>query len=170
MEVLDGPTVRVMTTPDPTQSTPSAPPPQGYGPPPQGYGPPPQGYGPPPQVPGQAPQGWAPHPQGVSSDDRTWALLAHLSIFVLGLIGPLVIYLVKKDSSPFVRHHAGEALNFHITVTIAAIVSFLLMFVLIGLLLLPLVIIGACVLGVLAAVAANKGDSYRYPLTLRLVS
>ena len=147
-----------MTTPsgqDPFAAGPQAPPAQGYGPPPQGYGP---------------PQGWQPAPGGpVSSDDTTWALLAHLSYFVLGLIGPLVIFLVKKDSSPFVRQHSAEALNFHITIMLASIVSFVLMLVLIGFLTLFAVIIAGAVYSVIAAIAANRGQSYRYPLTLRLV-
>jgi uncharacterized protein len=129
---------------------------------------PPPGWGSPPawQQPGPGTRPGS----GVSSDDTTWALLAHLSFFVLGLIGPLVIYLVKKDSSPFVRQHAAEALNFHITVTLACFVSVLLIIVLVGVLLLLAVLLGGAVLAVLAAVAANRGESYRYPLTLRLVS
>ncbi|MFP5219376.1 MAG: DUF4870 domain-containing protein [Actinomycetes bacterium] len=138
-----------------------------YGAPPNAWGPPPgpgqQPWGPP------APQGWGPAGPA-SGDETTWALLAHLSYFVLGLIGPLVIYLVKKDTSPFVRQHAAEALNFHITLTIAVFVSVFLMVVLIGFLLLPLVLIAGAVYAVLAAIAANKGQPYRYPLTLRLVS
>ena len=127
--------------------------------------PPPGWQQPGPPAPGQ----WGGAPQ-VSSDDRTWALLAHLSIFVLGLIGPLVIYLVKKDSSPFVRQHAAEALNFHITLTLAAIVSFVLLLVLIGALLLLAIGIAAVVLSILAAIAASKGDPYRYPFTWHPVS
>jgi uncharacterized protein len=147
-----------------------APPPQapGYGaPPPQRTGPagPPPGWGPPP-----AWQQQGAGPGGVSSEDTTWALLAHLSFFVLGLIGPLIIFLVKKDTSPFVRQHAAEALNFHITVTLACIASAILIIVLIGVLLLLAVLIAGAVLAVVAAVAANRGEPYRYPFTLRLVT
>ena len=151
----------------PASGTPQPPP--GWGQPaapPTAWGPPP-GWGQPGNQPGQL----GPHPGGpVQSDDTTWALLAHLSVFVLALIGPLVIYLVKKDGSPFVRQHAAEALNFHITVLIASIVSAVLMLVLIGFLLLAVVVIGSMVLGIVAAVAAGRGQPYRYPLTLRLVS
>jgi uncharacterized Tic20 family protein len=97
-------------------------------------------------------------------------VLTHLSYFVLGLVAPLVVYLVKKDTSPFVRQHAAEALNFHLTLTLAVIVSALLVLLLIGILLLFVVLIGGAVLAIVAAVAAGKGETYRYPLTIRFVS
>ena len=102
--------------------------------------------------------------------DTTWSVLAHLSIFVLSLIGPLAIYLVYKDRSPFTRHHAAEALNFHLTLLIATLVSFVLVFVVIGIVLLPAVILAGWVFGVIAAVAAGNGTLYRYPLSIRFVS
>ena len=76
---------------------------------------------------------------------------------------------MARPDQPFVKHHAAEALNFQITVTIAAFVSALLMLVLVGFLLLPVVLIGAFVLEVLAAIAANRGEWYRFPINLRLV-
>ncbi len=98
-----------------------------------------------------------------SSEDRLWATLAHLSIVAVALIGPLVIWLVKKDDSAFVEEQAKEALNFHITVMIA---SFVLLITFVG----PIIIgIGALVYGVIAGVEANKGVCYRYPYTLRLI-
>lgn len=151
-----------MTTPAEPPTGPDSP----HGSPPPGWGPPPG----PPQQPWQAQGGWQGQGAPVAGDDTTWALLAHLSYFVLALIGPLVIYLVKRDSSPFVRAHAAEALNFHITLTIAAFAGLLLMIVLIGFVLLPLLLIAGAVYAVLAAIAAGKGRPYRYPLTLRLVS
>ena len=80
-----------------------------------------------------------------------------------------MIYLVKKDQSPFVRHHAAEALNFAITSAIAFTVSVVLIFVLIGLVLLPILFIGHLALLIMATIAANKGEWYRYPVNLRLV-
>lgn len=98
-------------------------------------------------------------------------MLGHLSAFVsLPILVPLVIYLVKKDTSPFVRHHAAEALNFHITMTIASFVAALLLFVLIGFVLLPALVIFVIIVTVLAAVAAGKGEPYRYPLSIRFLS
>ncbi|WP_251044587.1 MULTISPECIES: DUF4870 domain-containing protein [unclassified Lysobacter] len=111
----------------------------------------------------------------ISQDEKTWGMLAHLSTLV-GLIipfgtvlGPLVVWLIKKDTMPFVADQGKEALNFNITALIAGIVSFLLTFVLIGLVLLPLVGLAWLVLTIMAALAANKGEEYRYPWTLRLV-
>jgi hypothetical protein len=112
------------------------------------------------------PPGWGGQPQ---SEDTVWAVLAHLSIFVFALLGPLVIYLVKRDTSPFTRYHAAEALNFHITLTIATVISAILVLVLIGLFLLAVIWIAGIVLGILAAIAAGKGQTYRYPFTLRFV-
>jgi uncharacterized protein len=112
------------------------------------------------------PPGWGAAPQ---NEDTVWAVLAHLSIFVFALLGPLVIYLVKRDTSPFTRYHAAEALNFHITLAIASVVSGVLVLVLIGIFLLIAIFIGGAVLGVLAALAAGRGQTYRYPFTIRFV-
>jgi uncharacterized Tic20 family protein len=97
------------------------------------------------------------------------ALLAHLLGLLVSFLGPLIIYLVKGHESAFVKHHAAEALNFAITVFIAVVVSALLMLVLIGFLLLPIVGIGALILQIMAAVAASRGEWYRYPVNIRLV-
>lgn len=104
-----------------------------------------------------------------TADDKTWATLSHVLAIPFGFLAPLIVMLVKGDQSAYVKHHAVESLNFTITVTIAAIVSGLLIIVLIGILLLPIVFIGAFVLQIMATLAANRGEWYRYPLTLRLV-
>jgi uncharacterized protein len=112
----------------------------------------------------------------VTQDERTWAMIAHLSAFVgvvipLGnIIAPLVIWLVKRDQSPFVADHAKEALNFNITVGIAAIVCTVLVIVLIGFVLWIALAIYWLVMTIVAAIKANEGLTYRYPFTLRLVS
>lgn len=105
----------------------------------------------------------------VSSDDKTWAMLAHLLVFVAGFVGPLVIYLVKKDEAPYVAAHARDALNFQITVFIAALCCIPLIFVIVGIPLLFAVSISSMVCTILAAIEASKGNHYRYPFTLRLV-
>ena len=115
------------------------------------------------------PPGWSAPPGQPPTEDTTLAVLAHLSFFAFGIIAPLVIYLVKKDESPFTRHHAAEALNFHITVSLAAIVSAILIIVLIGVLLLAVVLIAGGVLAVIAALAAGRREAYRYPFCLRFV-
>ncbi|SDS97205.1 hypothetical protein SAMN05216198_3295 [Halopseudomonas litoralis] len=110
------------------------------------------------------------------SDARLWAMIAHLAGFlgyfipVVGsLIGPLIIWQIKKDLHPFVDDQGKEALNFQITVAIAVVVCLLLMIVAIGFLLIWVVGIGAIVLMIIAAIKANEGVAYRYPFCLRLI-
>ena len=114
------------------------------------------------------PASWDEMPVGPEPDEneRLLALLAHLSIFVLGVIGPLVIWLIKKDESPFLEDQAKEALNFQLAVLI---VSLVLGVTCIGLLVLPVVIVGSMIYAVLAALDANQGTYYRYPYTIRLI-
>ena len=124
---------------------------------------------------------------GVSAEERQWGMFAHLSALLGGFvtagwagsigcfIGPLVIWMVKKDTMPFVDDQAKEALNFNITVAIIFFVlwavTFLTLFIG-GVLTVPLmVIVGIAwlVLTVIASIKANQGERYRYPFTLRLV-
>ncbi|MGH8867607.1 MAG: DUF4870 domain-containing protein [Actinomycetes bacterium] len=113
--------------------------------------------------------GWGPSAAESTSDERTWALLTHLSYFVIALIGPLIVMLTKGKESPFVRHHAVEALNFHLTLLIAVIVSALLIFVIIGIFTMIAALIVGVVYTIIAAIAASRGELYRYPLTIRMV-
>jgi uncharacterized Tic20 family protein len=112
----------------------------------------------------------------IAQEEKTWGMLAHLSslaTFIIpfgNVLGPLVVWLVKKDTMPFVADQGKEALNFNITVAISAIISCILMFVLIGFLLIAVVAAGWLVLTILACIEANKGVAYRYPFTLRLIS
>ena len=115
-------------------------------------------------------------PTGVpTAEDKQWGLFAHLSslaglIIPFGnILGPLIIWQVKKDSLPFAADQGKEALNFNITIAIAAIISGLLTLVLIGFLLLPLVGLAWLVFTIIAAVKANNGEAYRYPFALRLI-
>ena len=112
----------------------------------------------------------------ISKDEQNWAMFCHLSAlsgFIIpfgSVIGPLVIWLMKRAEMPMVEVHGKEVLNFQITVMIAAAVSFVLMFVFIGFLLLAVVAIGALILTIMAAIKVSNGDySYRYPFTLRLI-
>jgi len=114
--------------------------------------------------------------QPTSNDDKNWAVIAHLSA-IAGLIipfgnvvGPLVVMLTKGKESDLVGDQAREALNFQITATIAFLIAMVLMFVLIGFLLMPIIGIADLVLVIMAAVAASRGERYRYPLALRLIS
>jgi len=129
-----------------------------------------------------------PPPAGAppTAEERQWAMFAHLSAllgaFVTGWIGgwgwflgPLIIWLVKKDTMPFVNDQAKEALNFNITIAIIFVILTILGFATLGvgfLLALPLmIIIGivALVFIILAAIKANEGVAYRYPFALRLI-
>ena len=122
---------------------------------------------------GQPPHGQS-QPGGISSDDKTWALAAHIGTLVaayiaLGFLAPLIIMLAKKDS-PFVRRHAVESLNFQISLLIYLVVSFILAFILIGFLLMAAVGVFALVVIILATIKAANGEDYRYPLCIRMVS
>lgn len=147
---------------------------------------------PPNEVPpgnGSAPDAFTPPPAPSatpSAEERQWAMFAHLSallgaivtghMFAWGcFIGPLVIWLIKKDTLPFVDDQAKEALNFNITLAIVGLVLLVLSIITLGLGLLiaipvgVIVGIGWLVLTIVAAVKANEGVAYRYPVSLRLI-
>jgi uncharacterized protein len=117
----------------------------------------------------------SPDSAALTPDEKNWAVFCHLAGFAGflvpfgNIIGPLVIWLIKKDQTPFVDHHGKEAVNFQITVTIALFVSLLLIFVVIGFILLPLIAIATLVLMIVAAVAASRGEYYRYPFKVTLI-
>jgi uncharacterized protein len=111
-----------------------------------------------------------------TENERTWGMLAHLSAlagvvaWLLGcVLGPLAVYLWRRDNSQFVAEHAREALNFNITVALAALVCLALMVVFVGFILGTALFIGWLVLTLVAAIRASEGERYRYPLSLRLV-
>ena len=112
----------------------------------------------------------------VSKDERLWGMLTHLTALsgLIGvplgnIIGPLIIWLIKKNEMPFVDDQGKEALNFQITMTIIAAVCFLLVFVLIGIPMLIVVYIADFVLTIIGSIKANDGVAYRYPFTWRLI-
>ena len=105
------------------------------------------------------------------TNDKLWNVLCHLSPFLgLGLIGPLIVYLVTKDDAQStIPLHARESLNFHISMTIYAIVGFILTIVLVGFAILFVVGIGTIILAIIGAVKASNDEVYNYPATIRLV-
>lgn len=130
------------------------------------------------------------HPSGLSSELRGWGIAAHLgglggallTVTLLGFVGPLAIWLAKRDEHPFVDHHAKESLNFQLTVltVIAASVVLAIPAAILGVLTLGigfvlLILVGAAaavawfVLPIIGAVKAANGEAYRYPLTIRYV-
>jgi uncharacterized Tic20 family protein len=104
-----------------------------------------------------------------TSDERTMAILAHLLALVAHILGPLIIYLLKKDESKYVAEHAKESLNFQITMFIAAMISIPLIFFIIGIFM--LIAIGICtiVFVIIAAIKASENQIYRYPISWRLI-
>lgn len=111
----------------------------------------------------------------LSSSDpqaRTWAIVAHAGGIVVSVIAPLVVYLVFRDRSPYLVDQAREALNFQITVLVASVLAGILTGLTLGLAspLVLLVGLANLVLCILAAVAASRGEVYRYPFAWRPVS
>ncbi|MBT1624113.1 DUF4870 domain-containing protein [Curtobacterium sp. VKM Ac-2861] len=102
-------------------------------------------------------------------DQRLWATLTHIGGIFFNFVAPLVAYLVLRDRGGFIREHTRVALNFHITMGIAYVVSGILTLALIGALLLPIIAILTIVFGIMAAVAANQGQFYRYPLSIEFI-
>lgn len=108
-----------------------------------------------------------------TSDDRTMAALAH-GLSILGFLAPLIIYLIKKDSSRFVAFHALQALFFHLLLAgvllVGWIITFILMAVIIGFVLFPVMIalsFAPMVFAIIAAVKASNGEWYEYPVAGR---
>lgn len=113
---------------------------------------------------------------GLTEDEKTLGMLCHLLGILTGFIGPLILWLVKKDTSRYIDYHGREALNFQITLFIVlftlTILTMFLMIIFIGILLIPVIImipILALIVEIIAAVAAQKGEFYRYPCCIRLI-
>lgn len=104
---------------------------------------------------------------GGNSDERMWAMFAHLAPVVgFGIIGALVIWLIKKEESAFVADQAKEALNFQLSTLIAVLICGV---TLVGVILWPVIGVGSLIMGVMAGVEANKGVYYRYPYNFRMI-
>jgi uncharacterized Tic20 family protein len=110
-----------------------------------------------------------------TQDERTWGMLAHLTAFAgfivpLGfIIGPLVVWLLKRDQSAFVADQGKEALNFNISVLLAIAVCGALVWILIGILLGVALFVFWMAVTIIAGIKASEGIRYRYPYALRLV-
>ena len=110
-----------------------------------------------------------------SKDERTWAMLCHIStlsgmIIPLGhIIVPLIIWLIKKEEFPLVEDQGREVLNFQISMTIYTITSAILCLILIGVVFLLILVIFGLVVTIIAAITANDGKPYRYPMTIRFI-
>jgi len=111
----------------------------------------------------------------MTPDEKNWGMYCHLAGFAGLLVpfgnvlGPLLIWIIKKEEYPFVEVEGKEALNFQITLSIAAIIAGVLSVVLIGIPLLIAIVILAIIFMIKAVMETNEGRPYRYPFNLRLV-
>lgn len=105
-----------------------------------------------------------------SNDDKNIATVTHLGGTVFSFIPALIVWILKKDDSAYLADQAKEALNFQITVLIASFIASVLIWLLIGFILLPMIWILNVVFCIIAAIASSKGETYRYPLCLRLIN
>jgi uncharacterized protein len=113
----------------------------------------------------------------VKAEERQWGMFAHLAalagLFVGGLtfVGPLIVWLIKKDQSKFVDYHGKESLNFQLNILIYYVLTMVVTLVTCGVTFpLPLaVLVYSIVMPIIAGMAANKGESYQYPLTFRII-
>jgi uncharacterized Tic20 family protein len=121
-----------------------------------------------PLPPGPQPPSYTP-----TADDRMWGMLAHLSSVIailvggLSFLGPLIVWIIKKDQSPFVADQGKEALNFQIAVVLASLICGVTCILAV---LIPVIIVANIVFSVIAAMEANKGVYYRYPYTIRMIN
>jgi uncharacterized Tic20 family protein len=137
---------------------------QGYGQ--QGYG---QQGGAPQQY-GQPGYPQQPYLQPVSeSDEKTWAIISHISIPFFWFIGPLIAYLVYKDRSAWLKDVTAEALNFSILYSIISVIGWITSPFLIGAILLLVAFVVALIFCIQGAIAANKHEFYKYPINIRFI-
>ena len=111
---------------------------------------------------------WTPEP---TNDEKSIAMLSHILAIVpgIGILGPLIIYVIRNKDSQYISYHAKESLNFQISIFIFYIIGAILVFVLIGFLIGIFVWIGNIVMVIFGALAANRGDYFRYPLNMRIL-
>jgi hypothetical protein len=115
----------------------------------------------------------------VSKEARTWAMFCHLAglawllwwivPLIGGVIGPLIVWQIKREEDAFIDEQGKEALNFQISMLLYCIVAGVLCFVCVGFVLLPIVVIADTVLAIIASIKAGNGQHYRYPLTIRFI-
>jgi uncharacterized Tic20 family protein len=132
----------------------------------------PMSSNPPPDVPPPPPPATpveAGLPAEIKSEDRTMAMLCHLLAIVSWFLGPLIVWMIKKDQSKFVDEQGKEALNFQITLLIGDVIGVATSCLVVGWFILLAVWVIRLVFCILAAIAVNKGEHYRYPFAIRLI-
>lgn len=105
-----------------------------------------------------------------SNDEKNIATVTHLAGTLFSIIPALIVWILKKDDSAYIAAQTKEALNFQITVLVAQLIAGILVWVLVGFLLLPIIWLANIVLSIIAAISTSKGESYRYPICLRLIN
>jgi hypothetical protein len=105
-----------------------------------------------------------------SNDDKNIATITHLSGMLFSFVPSLVVWLLKKDDNAYIAAEAKEALNFQLSVVIAQLIAAVLVWVLIGFLLMPIIWLANIALCIIAAIHTSKGETYRYPFSLRLIN
>lgn len=105
-----------------------------------------------------------------NNDEKNIATITHLAGTVFLFIPALVVWILKKDDSAYLADQSKEALNFQITVAIAMFIAQLLVWVLIGLALVPIIWLANIVFCIIAAISTSKSETYRYPFCLRLIN
>ncbi|RYG69689.1 DUF4870 domain-containing protein [bacterium] len=128
-------------------------------------------------APNSLPNPPVPNSPVLTSEEKNWGMLCHLSALAgfIGLpygnvLGPLIVWLIKKNDSPFIDAQGKESLNFHLSMAIYLTIAVISLFVLVGFVLLPIVYIFGLIYTIIGAVAASNGQNYRYPLTIRFLS
>ena len=104
------------------------------------------------------------------SDEKLWATLIHVGGIFFGFVPALIGYLVLKDRGPFIRDHTTTALNFQITLLIAYVVGYVTSLIFIGIFLVMAAWVLSIIFSIMAAMAANRGQGYVYPLTIKFFS
>jgi uncharacterized protein len=111
----------------------------------------------------------------ITQDEKTWAMMTHLlslTGYISGIgfiLGPLLMWLFKKDKSSYVNYHGKESLNFQISIIIYGFIAGILCFFFIGFLIFPVLGILQLILVIIASVKAKDGEEYRYPMTIRFI-
>jgi uncharacterized protein len=105
----------------------------------------------------------------IKSEERMLAAILYVVSLFFPIIGPLVIWLLKKDESSFINYHGREYFNFFISYTVYSVISGILIFLIVGIFLLWILGIMALVFTIIAAVKAYEGNEYRFPLVFRVI-
>ena len=114
--------------------------------------------------------GVAPSSGVTTNEQRTYALFMHLGSLFAGFLVPLIMWLIKREESPFIDDHGKQLMNWNISLVIYFVASVLLVLVVIGILLIPILILLHLIFSIMGAVASNRGDLYRYPIAIPFFS